>query len=64
VFIEETTVAGESTMTVRCLRNVLLVWKAEQGDAWSYSYLGTNDWLQMSHGRWRDLWFYAYYVGG
>lgn len=40
-----------------------LIWKAEQGDAWSYTYLGTNGWLQMSHGLWRDIWYYAYYVG-
>lgn len=43
---------------------VELVWKTEQGDAWSYSYLGTNGWIQMSHGLWRDLWYYAYDTSG
>ena len=39
---------------------VELVWKTEKGDAWSYSYLGTNGWIQMSHGLWRNIWYYAY----
>ena len=43
---------------------VQLVWKTEQGDAWSYSYLGTNGWIQMSHGLWRDIWYYAYDTSG
>ncbi len=43
---------------------VELVWKTEQGDAWSYSYLGTNGWIQMSHGLWRDIWYYAYDTSG
>lgn len=43
---------------------VEFIWKAEQGDAWSYSYLGTNGWIQMSHGRWRDIWYYAYDTAG
>ncbi|MHA1290204.1 MAG: hypothetical protein ACTSPB_22715 [Candidatus Thorarchaeota archaeon] len=43
---------------------VELVWKTEQGDAWSYSYLGTNGWIQMSHGLWRNIWYYAYDTAG
>jgi len=43
---------------------VQLVWKTEQGDAWSYSYWGTDGWIQMSHGKWRDIWYYAYNTAG
>jgi hypothetical protein len=43
---------------------VEFVWKTEKLDAWSYFYLGTDGWIQMSHGLWRDIWYYAYDTSG